>query len=231
MTAASVNPVARIARVEAGALWQDVVPQAAEHGMPPLLGSSPDVGVVGYSLGGGIGYLGRKHGIAANSVTAIELVTADGQLLRADPDNDPELFWALRGGGGNFGVVTAMEFRALPDRLLYAGMMLWPAEDAARVYKALARLDRDGARRDHLDGAASSSSRRSPTSRQPLQGRHMFVFSAAYTGDRRGRRPAGRAAARARPRDGHVRPDAAGGPDAPARRSRGRGRRPRATTR
>ena len=182
MTATSVNPVSRTARVQAGALWQDVVPRAAAHGMLPLLGSSPDVGVVGYSLGGGIGYLGRKHGIAANSITAIELVTADGQLQRVDHRNDPELFWALRGGGGNFGVVTAMEFSLYPIDSLYAGMMLWPAEDAARVYKRW---------RDWTETAPDEITSMArliqfpplPEVPAPLQGRHMFVFSAAHVGD------------------------------------------------
>ena len=182
MTAVSVNPVSRIARVQAGALWQDVVPQAAGHGMLPLVGSSPDVGVVGYSLGGGIGYLGRKHGIATNSITAIELVTADGALIRVDHANDPELFWALRGGGGNFGVVTAMEFDLYPVDSLYAGMMLWPVEDAARVYKRW---------RDWTETAPDEITSMArmlqfpplPEVPAPLQGRHMFVFSAAYLGD------------------------------------------------
>ena len=84
------------------------------HGLTALHGSSPDVGVVGYSLGGGIGWLARRHGLATNSVTAIELVTADGERVRADADHDPELFWGLRGGGGNFGVVTAIEFALYP---------------------------------------------------------------------------------------------------------------------
>ena len=101
----------RTARVEAGALWMDVTAPASEHGLAALSGSSPDVGVVGYSLGGGMGWLARKLGLAANSVTAIELVTADGRLVRADEHEHADLFWALRGGGGNFGVVTAMEFR------------------------------------------------------------------------------------------------------------------------
>ena len=87
---------------------------ASEHGLAPLAGSSPDVSVVGYSLGGGIGWLARKYGLSGNSVLAIELVTADGQLRRVDHEHDPDLFWALRGGGGSFGVVTAMEIRLLP---------------------------------------------------------------------------------------------------------------------
>jgi len=89
--------------------------------------------VVGYTLGGGLSWLARKHGLAANSVTAIELVTPDGQLVRATAHEHADLFWALRGGGGNFGVVTAMEFRLYPYDEVYAGMLLWPYERASEV--------------------------------------------------------------------------------------------------
>ena len=109
MGGVEVDPVARRARVEAGVLWGDLAVAAGEYGLAGLAGSSPDVGVVGYSLGGGIGWLSRRHGLAANSITAIELVTAEGELVRADRDHEADLFWALRGGGGSFGVVTALE--------------------------------------------------------------------------------------------------------------------------
>ena len=91
-----------------------MTPRLSELGLAALHGSSPDVGIVGYSLGGGIGWLARKHGMQTNAVTAIELVTADGRLVRTDPEHEPDLFWALRGGNGNFGVVTAIEFAVLP---------------------------------------------------------------------------------------------------------------------
>jgi FAD/FMN-containing dehydrogenase len=123
----------RIARAEAGVLWEDVVDAAAPHGLLALHGSSPDVGVVGYSLGGGMGWLARSHGFQTNSLTAIELVTADGRLVRTDRETDPELFWALRGGGGNFGIVTAVEFELFPIAELYAGMMIWDWAHAERV--------------------------------------------------------------------------------------------------
>ena len=116
-----IDPDARVARVEAGALWADVSSAAAEHGLAALAGSSPDVGVVGYTLGGGLSWLGRSHGLAANHVLAIELVTTDGVHRRVDADHHPELFWALRGGGGDYGVVTALEFRLFPIREVYAG--------------------------------------------------------------------------------------------------------------
>jgi FAD/FMN-containing dehydrogenase len=123
----------RRARVEAGALWEDVVLPAAEHGLAALHGSSPNVGVVGYSLGGGIGWLARKHGLSAESVLAVEIVTADGALLRADRIQNTELFWALRGGGGGLGVVVAMEIALYAIEELVAGMLVWPWERATDV--------------------------------------------------------------------------------------------------
>src|SRR5262245_34237791 len=116
----------RVARVRAGSKWADVVPQASELGLAALHGSTPDVSVAGYSLGGGIGWYARKLGLSTNSVTAIELVTADGQLRRVDHENEPELFWALRGGGGNFGVVTALEVQLYDIPEIYAGAFFVP---------------------------------------------------------------------------------------------------------
>ena len=139
MRGVEVDADDRRARVEAGALWMDVAPVAAEHGLAALAGSSPDVGVVGYSLGGGIGWMAREYGMATNSILAIELVTADGRHVRTDADNDPALFWAMRGGGGNFGVVTALEFRLYPVATVYAGMMAWPIERGAEIMKAWTR--------------------------------------------------------------------------------------------
>ena len=127
------------ARVQAGVLWGEVTEAAAEHGLAALAGSSPDVGVVGYSLGGGISWLARKHGLAANHVTAVELVNADGDLVRADAETRPDLFWALRGGGGSFGVVTAIEFNVLPLSELYGGVLFFPLERGAEVLRAWRR--------------------------------------------------------------------------------------------
>jgi FAD/FMN-containing dehydrogenase len=131
-----IDPVRRIARVRSGSKWGDVVPQASELGLAALHGSTPDVSVAGYSLGGGVGWYARKHGLATNSVTAIELVTADGRLRRVDQDHEPELFWALRGGGGNFGIVTALEFRLHPIPEVYAGVLLFPWERSSEVLHA-----------------------------------------------------------------------------------------------
>jgi FAD binding domain-containing protein/berberine-like enzyme len=136
MRRVSIDAEARTARVDAGVLWAEVTDAAAPHGLAGLSGSSPDVGVVGYSLGGGISWLGRRYGLAANSVTAVELVTADGRLIRVDADHEPDLFWALRGGGGSFGVVTALELRLYPVSEVYAGVLFFPLERGAEVLNA-----------------------------------------------------------------------------------------------
>jgi UDP-N-acetylenolpyruvoylglucosamine reductase len=131
-----VDAASRCARVGAGARWEDVVPLASEQGLAALHGSTPDVSIAGYTLGGGMGWYARKHGLAANSVTAIEVVTADGEVRIASRESEPELFWALRGGGGNFGVVTAMEFELYPIAEVYAGALFFPFERAEEVLKA-----------------------------------------------------------------------------------------------
>jgi UDP-N-acetylenolpyruvoylglucosamine reductase len=126
----------RSARVGGGAQWQDLVPQASEMGLAALHGSAPDIGIAGYTLGGGMGWYARKHGLATNSVTAIEVVTGEGEHVRADRDNHADLFWALRGGGGNFGVVTALEFELYPISEVYAGILFFPFERASEVLHA-----------------------------------------------------------------------------------------------
>ena len=110
--------------------------KAAEHGLAGLSGSAGEVGVVGYTLGGGFGWPSRKHGLACNSVVSFDVVTADGDLVRASADSEPDLFWALRGGGGSFGVVTAIEFSLVPLAEVYAGMIAWPAARGAEVIPA-----------------------------------------------------------------------------------------------
>lgn len=128
-----IDAARRSARVGAGARWRDVSPQLADLGLAALHGSSPEVGVAGYSLGGGIGWLSRKHGLQTNAVTAIDVVTAAGELVRADRDHEPDLFWALRGGGGSFGVVTGFEFGVQPLAQVYAGALFFPVERMAEV--------------------------------------------------------------------------------------------------
>lgn len=135
-----VDPVRRTALVGPGARWGKVLDAARPFGLAPLAGSSRDVGVTGFTLGGGLGWLSRRYGFAADSVLRAELVTADGRTLTASRDENPELFWALRGGGGNFGVVTALEFRLYPVREVQAGIIELPAGSAAEAmetYRAL----------------------------------------------------------------------------------------------
>jgi FAD/FMN-containing dehydrogenase len=143
MRGVEVDNEARIARVQAGAVWADVVHAAAPHGLTPLMGSSHDVGVVGYCLGGGLSFLSRRHGIAANRVLAIELVLADGRHVRADRRSHAELFWALRGGGGSFGVVTAIEIELLGVGPLHAGTLFFGIERASEVLHAWRELTQD----------------------------------------------------------------------------------------
>jgi hypothetical protein len=135
MRGVTIDPENRIARAEAGVIWIEVVEAAAKHGLAALAGSSPDVGVVGYTLGGGLSWLARKHGIGANQVTAIEVVTASGDIVRTDWANEPDLFWALRGGGGAFAIVTAIEFNLFPIEQIYAGILWYPVDRAAEVLK------------------------------------------------------------------------------------------------
>jgi FAD/FMN-containing dehydrogenase len=127
----------RIARVGPGALWGDVIAAAAPCGLAPVTGSSPSVGVTGFTLGGGVGWLSRKLGFAADNLLRVDIVTADGRLRRASAHENADLFWAVRGGGGNFGVVTALELRLHPVTHVYAGTVTFPI---ARAAETLARF-------------------------------------------------------------------------------------------
>jgi FAD/FMN-containing dehydrogenase len=177
-----IDPAARTARVQAGTLWIEVSEASTPHGLYPLSGSSPDVGVVGYTLGGGLSWLARKHGLAADSVTAIELVTPTGEQVRATASDHAELFWALRGGVGNFGVVTAMEFRLYPYADVYAGFMLFPYEQHAEVL----RTWRDWTRTAPEEITTSIRIMHLPPLPELppfLAGRSIVVIDGAYAGD------------------------------------------------
>lgn len=121
------------ARVGAGVRWQQVIEAAAPHGLAPLCGSSPNVGVVGYTTGGGLGPMARTFGFASDHVRAIEVVTGDGGLRRATPDQEPELFWGIRGGKGALGIVTALEFDLVPVPEVYGGALYFDGSDAESV--------------------------------------------------------------------------------------------------
>jgi FAD/FMN-containing dehydrogenase len=140
LTGVTVDEQSRIARVVGGTVWDDVIAAAHAHGLTGLHGSAGGIAVAGFALNGGISFYGRRHGLCANSVRAVEVVTADGELRRVDAEHDSELFWALRGGGGNFGIVTAVEVELVPYAHVVAGMMLWDrsrAGDVMRVWRDL----------------------------------------------------------------------------------------------
>ena len=139
MTSIEIDAENKTARVGAGVIWADVTEAAAEHGLACLHGSAPNVGVVGYSIGGGIGWYARQHGMATNSITAVELVLGDGTQLRASADENQDVFWAIRGGGGNFGIVTALEFKLFDIATAYAGMLMWDQQHAAKVLPVWAK--------------------------------------------------------------------------------------------
>ncbi|MBR0901588.1 FAD-binding oxidoreductase [Bradyrhizobium liaoningense] len=136
MRGVRVDPADRRAWVQGGALWGDVDHETQAHGLATTGGIVSHTGVAGLTLGGGVGWLMRKHGLTVDNLLAINLVMADGGLLRVSEDEHPDLFWALRGGGGNFGVVTSFEFRLHPvGPTVLAGPILWDATDAAEVLR------------------------------------------------------------------------------------------------
>ena len=182
MNAVEIDPDRRRARLQAGAQWQHVTGPAAEHGLAGLSGSAPDVCVTGYALGGGASWMVRRYGLAANSIRAAEVVTADGRRLRADAGSEPDLFWAVRGGGGSFGVVTELELELFPVPELYAGVLFWPQERAAEVLESW------------HGWTASVPEEMSSLGRllnlppleqipEPLRGRSFVVVEAAWLGD------------------------------------------------
>jgi FAD/FMN-containing dehydrogenase len=182
MRGVEVDAGAQTARLEAGVLASELAEAAQAEGLCFLPGSSPNVGVIGFALGGGLGWLGRRYGFACNRVRAIELVTADGEARTVDADNDGDLFWALRGGGGGYAIVTALHVALLPHAEVYAGTMLFPAEigvDAIRAYR---------------DWAASASDEVTsivrlltpppiPDVPEPLRGKRLLTIGVASIGD------------------------------------------------
>lgn len=139
MTELRIDAAQRSARVGAGVLWGDVIARAGAARLAGRHMSSPSVGVVGSSLGGGLNFYGRAHGLQCSALTAVEMVLADGTIVRATDEQDSDLLWAARGGGGGFGVVTALEFDLIPVAAPYAGMLVWEWAQAPRILNAWAR--------------------------------------------------------------------------------------------
>jgi FAD binding domain/Berberine and berberine like len=183
MRGIEIDPQARTARVEAGVVWIDVVHAAARHGLAALAGSSPDVGVVGYTLGGGLSFLGRRYGLAASNVVAAEIVTADGCLVRTDADHEPALFWALRGGGGSFGVVTALEFRLFPVTEAYAGALWYPIQRGSEVLHAWGELTRGDVPEELTTVGRFVNLPPIPQIPEPIRGKSFVLIEAYHFGN------------------------------------------------
>jgi hypothetical protein len=164
-------------------VWLDVVHAAARYGLAALAGSSPDVGVAGYTLGGGMSLLGRKYGLTANNVAAIEMVTADGRLVRADHERESDLFWALRGGGGSFGVVTAIEFQLFPITEAYAGILWYPIERGSEVLHAWAELTLGGPPDELTTVGRFLNLPPIPQIPEPVRGKSFVIVEAYHLGD------------------------------------------------
>jgi hypothetical protein len=181
MRQVDIDPTKRTARAEAGAVWQDVIAPASQYGLAGLSGTSLNVGVTGYTLGGGIGFLARRYGLAANSVTAAETVTPNGDLVRTDAAHDPDLFWAIRGGGG-VGVVTALEMQLYSVKKLYAGDLFFPIERTAEVLHAwcawTAKVPDDVTSIFHILRMPSV-----PEIPEPMRGHAYAIVEAACLGD------------------------------------------------
>jgi hypothetical protein len=143
MSGVTVDPRRRTATIGAGTTWTSVLAACAPHGLAPLCGSAPGVGAVSYTLGGGLGVLGRRYGYAADRVRVIRLVAATGELRAVSADIDPELFWAVRGGGGNFGVATELQIDLVPVASLYGGGLYFPGATAPDLLAAFGRCTAD----------------------------------------------------------------------------------------
>ncbi|MFC7914594.1 FAD-binding oxidoreductase [Streptomyces sp. NPDC057386] len=179
----TVDPVARTVRVGAGVRWGAVVAAAAPHGLAPLNGSAPSVGVVGYTLGGGLGLLAREFGWAADHVRSLDVVTADGRLRHVTAETEPDLYWGLLGGGPGLGVVIGLETALVPVRTLYGGSLSYDGRvvDPAALLRAWAKWTRT------VPSGLTSSLAAVPYPDVPalphhLRGRYVLSVRIAWTG-------------------------------------------------
>jgi FAD/FMN-containing dehydrogenase len=185
MRGVEVDADAQTARVQAGVLSLELAEAAGAKGLASLPGSSPDVCVTGYTLGGGLSWFGRRYGFACNRLRAVELVTADGEARTVDGENEPDLFWALRGGGGSHGIVTALHLNLVPIADVYGGALLFPAEVGAEGMRAY---------RDWAAGVSEDVTSTVRFLRPPdipdvpefLRGKALLAIDAACIGDQAG---------------------------------------------
>ncbi|SCD45407.1 FAD binding domain-containing protein [Streptomyces sp. BpilaLS-43] len=181
MDGVTVDPERHTARVAAGTPWGRVIEAAAVHGLAPLNGSSPGVGAVSYTLGGGLGILAREFGYAADHVRSLDVVTADGVAREVTPTGEPDLFWGLRGGGHRLGVVTGLEIGLVPVARLYGGAVAYDGEHAAEVVRGYLEWTRT-----LPDTCTSSLSAMTypdlPQVPEVVRGRYLVSVRIAYTG-------------------------------------------------
>ncbi|MCD9872342.1 FAD-binding oxidoreductase [Streptomyces guryensis] len=183
MDRVAVDPGARTVRLQAGVRWGQVVAAAEPYGLAPLNGSAPSVGAVSYTLGGGLGILAREFGYAADHVRSLDLVTADGRLHQVTRESDPDLHWALLGGGHNFGVVTELEIGLVPVRTLYGGSLAFDGREVdpaavLRAYEEWTRTVPDGL----TSSLAAVPYPDIPALPPHLRGRYVVSVRVAYTG-------------------------------------------------
>lgn len=184
MTAVQIDAEAQTATAEAGAMWKHVIDVSAPHGLAPLLGSAPHVGVIGYTLGGGVGWLARRYGLATDSVISLDIVTPDGVLRHVSASENSDLFWALRGGGGNFGVVTSITFKLYSVATVYGGQLTYSGEhakDALRFFREWVKTAPD-----ELTSSLTVLNIPSlPHIPEAMRGKQLIFVQAVYTGDAR----------------------------------------------
>ena len=178
----SVDPAAARATVEGGALWHDVDSATQQHGLATTGGLISHTGVGGLTLGGGIGWLMRRHGLTCDNLEAAEVVTADGQVVRASADENPDLLWALRGGGGNFGVVTRFEFALHPVSTVAFGLAMYAPADAAVVLAAYGAFT-DGCPDELTTFAAFITAPPAPFVPEAVQGTPVLAVMGCHCGD------------------------------------------------
>jgi FAD/FMN-containing dehydrogenase len=135
----SIDPATGIAGIEPGLTWGEVAQEAQRFGLALTSGDAGSVGVGGLALGGGIGWMARKYGLTIDNLLAVDLVTAEGKLVRASADENAELFWGLRGGGGNFGVATSFQVQMHPAGMVLGGAVIYPATETATLLKSIAQ--------------------------------------------------------------------------------------------
>jgi FAD/FMN-containing dehydrogenase len=176
MKGVCVDPVRRTVRADAGLTWRELDCETHKHGLATPGGTAPHTGIAGVTLGGGIGWLSREYGLSCDNLTSVEIVTAGGRLLTASADVNPDLFWAVRGAGPNFGIVTSFEYRLHPVTSFVAGQLVYPTEQARDVFRFFAEYSRQLP--DQMSTLAGLVT--SPAGDQP------FIIVVSYHGDERG---------------------------------------------